>query len=778
MKSLYTPIPEFIYEAIVTEVFYKTGTCTLSPLSPIESDLIHDVPMPNMAGNKNSGIFYGIEIGSRVVAMNTSGDGREFTVIATTLPKSDLFKESFQKNKPRGTPAGTTSYPELAAGRVIIRSGAGTQLCLEETGCAGITTSVGSGLYIKKKRLKTTAYSIFENIASFSEASKSFSGTAHRTSAVQREIFRYKDISELPLLAVNDHTEVAAPVGFFTGSAARKRGYGKKKRNPEISEHKIIINEFSSESMFSGFDDELWKSQDLNKVGFDEFMKKDSKPSRSRDLGNTLYLAPNELIEIIGGNLISIGGKVLDINYRSLSYGNRGNEVPKSISKESLEYARRVSRRGVGYHFQLSTSTKKDDPSTSLSNFVFDIDKEGILKVNIPKSSDTGNIPFASSTSYLTNSAEPSTEYANPSSKELIPVTLRDESGNIVFPKNVPQDSIYRETGVRYSNTDDNPYFPSQFGATKEVVRVNQTKYHNMYSIAERLLANRIVGINIPEVFVESSGFVSELAIGKPFEIPKPDTSNDGSESSSSSYPIYMSTIFVEPAEAAIDPGGDTTVAGKYYPAAEHTGEGLNEINKPLSNSFKLFDTGNELGVNTQDKYGRTRNKAGGISALMNFEGSIAASVGSDNIDNKSLIMDTEGSVLAWLGKDMNNRSFVMQTDGEVLINIGGSYSGENSEMNIGRLDLRVNLTDKGAVSSEYSDPSDEEDDDVSNPKAKSDFIISISENGIIVAGMIPTIPMILRNSGKILIESTEDKVIIKGTEVKLVETKGKSTKD
>ena len=118
------------------------------------------------------------------------------------------------------------------------------------------------------------------------------------------------------------------------------------------------------------------------------------------------------------------------------------------------------------------------------------------------------------------------------------------------------------------------------------------------------------------------------------------------------------------------------------------------------------------------------------------------------------MTLDTHGGVVAWLGRDNNGRSLSMQTDGSVLVNIGGHNS--DGSFNEGRLDLRVNLTNKGVMS----------DDDLSSPDdidaSDSDFIISISSKGIVVSGMKKNVPMLLNNSGQIVIQS-QSGIILNG---------------
>lgn len=765
-----------IFEAIVVEVSYDFGTCIINPLSANESYNIEDVPLPYIAGSGNTGIFCSVEVGSRVLAMYTSGDGRESTVIAGLLPKTELLQRNFNTAKPLDVPVGTVSYPEMTKNRMVLRGDLGSNMTFFEGGDITFGTVSGAGVYLRKNRNKTSYSTIAEDSLGFTNAGKMVSGSVRRISGVQRNLFPRPDRNEEPIFADSTFATTADSIGFFPGSLPLKRSYGNRRRNPEISEYRHVINEFSTDSMFTGFDDEVERVSNGRRL----FQNSDTL-KRNREVGNTLHLAEYELIEIIGGNVVDINGNILDINYRSLAYGGPRNTVPTQEIDVSYDRARRVSRRGIGWHFQLSTNTKGDDLSSTLSNLVFDIDKEGLIKANIPASSDTGNIPFPSVADFIGDNDQVVVSYSNPSRTEPVPVTLRDSAGEIVFPGKNSQGVPVRFTGVRFSNSDENPYFPSgdDLGLA-DPVRINPTKYHNMYAAAERLIANTIRIVNVPSDFVTDNGFIQAIPVGQPFEIPVPEDLSQAENSedpttldvlgrgSDPLFPTFMSTIAVDPGPPAIYPGGDTIVAGILYPD--------DDANPPFSNSFISSISDGEIGATIADSEGEPRAQIGGKSANLSFAGSIEMSVGADNFDRKSMLFDTEGGVVSWLGKDRNNRSMIMQTDGEVLFNIGGTYSGETAEdatMNIGRLEIRVNVTDKGFVTSQFA--RGETLEDGGNPRAESDYIISISENGLVIAGMKANTPMIIRNNGSLLVESTESDVILKGTQVKIVESKGKS---
>ena len=141
MNELYTEFPPFIYEALITKINPEDATCTISCLSPGLEDQVNNVPLPNHIGAGNSGLFHGLEVGSRVVVANTSGKGSEYSVIIATMPKESLFKKNFRRGKkPRNVPAGAIPYPDMANGKMVIRGGQGNALELHETGESNLLT--------------------------------------------------------------------------------------------------------------------------------------------------------------------------------------------------------------------------------------------------------------------------------------------------------------------------------------------------------------------------------------------------------------------------------------------------------------------------------------------------------------------------------------------------------------------------------------------------------------------------------------------------------------
>jgi hypothetical protein len=120
-----------------------------------------------------------------------------------------------------------------------------------------------------------------------------------------------------------------------------------------------------------------------------------------------------------------------------------------------------------------------------------------------------------------------------------------------------------------------------------------------------------------------------------------------------------------------------------------------------------------------------------------------------------------------WLGRDKNNRSMIFQSDGDVLVNVGGSYNQSNNPaidptFNSGRFDLRVNVVDKGFWDSDGNGKKE--------APFSSDYLISISEKGLVISGMKAGAPMVIRNDGPVMMESASDKLILKGLQVEIIE--------
>lgn len=758
----------FFREGIISDIDPSGLTCSVHYGDIRSGESSSNVSMPNIAGAGNAGLIINLMKGTRVIVAYLADRSRDIVVIIAVLPSflqrdseyNQLSSDLIDKNN------GTLAYPRtLKPGDSYLSAHNGPSLLLKNDNSFHLSSKNGHGIFLVPNR-EANSHNMFHLANNHSIEG---SGGKLHWGRVKRSIQNvgWNNSNEF-YTDINRDAELRE-VGFWPAESVAKLSTPMGKRNPALSEYRMIISEFATEFGFSGIDKEV------SKIGSQrDAISRNPSMQRDREPGNILKLSEGELIEIVGGNLIDINGLALDINYSPVTYSM---VVPTNDVEAKIEEAKLKSRRGIGYHFKLSTNIKSDDVSTSAKDFVFDIDKEGLLKVNIPKSSTTGNIPYVTDVNFQAKRAGRIHDITsqNESYTEKIPVHTRDRNGNPTF---TPL-SISRETGVRFINTDDT-YFPITDTSGKTTIRVNTTKHHNIYAAAERLIANQITNIQAPFAFAKEK----DLTIaGIGFTIPDVPTNKDdyslnsafevaldgkeGDNNPTDIRNLFYSAVQVAAGKPAIATGGNTVVAGRSFQN--------DDSSQPIiSNYFTSeLDSG---AVSTAIAGGTFTNVIphGGVSANINLEGSLEMSVGADNADAKSIVLDTAGALIAWLGKDKNGRSMVLQSDGDVLINVGGSYPkpakpDDSPIMNTGRFDLRVNVTDKGFYDSDGNRKKDQAGHTDDKPNS-SDYIISISEHGLVIAGMKSGAPMIIRNDGPLVLESASDKVTIKGMSVETVE--------
>ena len=713
-------------------------------------------------GNYDSGLFQSPNVGDRVLCGRVHPGRSGITQAIKLIPVAN--KEISTREIPAADdlPAASSSYPirNLKPGDVRLVGYGGGEVSLTGTATSGrvfIGNVFKSGIHINTEGTESVVSTMGHSIQNVSDGGKVYVGPVIRTPQ-NSNIRTSQNRIRHDLAAYSSNTD-GIQRGIWNKIKANEIYINSNIRNPSISEYRMVVNEISEKAAYQGFDLENQKAQNRVKQQFSS-----DKELRFLDPRNTLYLGPHQLVEVLAGNIVSYRGDVLDLNYGVIVLGNAGAPNLSGIKEINYEQDRLKSRRGIGYHFQLSTNSKSESINNSNQNLIFSADKEGTLKINIPRNNNSGNIPYPTSAKFYTKSGGVFSKPLYPSKTEKIPVTLRSKDNKVVFPSAFTaesefegnKESLTRSTGVRFSNHDS--YFNNFGESLQEEVRVNFTGHHNMYAAAEMLIANTINKVNIPFNNVDTTYIVRGIQGDSPFELPIKSPNDDGTLCDEIK---YMSTVGVSPSAPAIDPGGKTVVAGtSYLETVDDNGE---LINYPYSNSFAVTNNDGELvAVNVDDK-SNPQKAPGGKSANINFEGAIDVSVGKDNYDSKSIVLDTAGSLIAWFGKDRNNRSMIVQTDGDVLLNIGGT---NGDSFNKGRFDLRVNVTNKGFLGDDSVGTANNTISDTPDggPMA-SDYIISISENGLVIAGMNPGTPMIIRNDGDFMLESTS-KLILSGTKV------------
>jgi hypothetical protein len=757
------------YEVEVLEVDDVTGEIIVADNFSLEDKLRTTLP-PLYGGSDGSGLFMKPSAGDRLLCVRVKNGRDSMTLPIRLLSIKNKYKSSSSLVNSGDIPPGYRNYPisNLKSGDVALTSRSGADLYLTGTANSSdifLGNSAKHGIHVNKTSADTTSTILSRYIQVLSSASKTFSGTVVRTEPGTDQLSA-KSVINNEIVAYDKNSD-GKKLAFYTGADPSPFKNNGILRNPELSHTRTVINEFSEIYNWKGFDKEYDLTDSTGTVEL-----KTTRELRSVNPRNSLYLGPFQLIEVLAGNIVTSRGSVLDINYSIVKPGDSTGKHKKKVPEIDYEEDRLISRRGLGYHFQLSTNSKSNTIPTTDKNFIFSLDKEGVLKVNVPKSSNTGNVPYPTSAVLYTDSGGVISRPISYGSdipenikngSEKVPVLLKDSDGNVILPnpnllinrvfsgsnREQAEEALTRPVGIRFS--DDSSYF-ANLGTNQvdgNTLRVQFTKHHNMYAAAEAIIANRIEKINVPFTNAPTEFISSGNITGKAFELISKTLKPSGEDPNDIK---YMSTVSVSPGLPAIETGGKTVVAGTS--SIQNTDSLGRPTSVPFSNDFKVSGSGSDLTTGNFNKNGEKRLDPGGKSASVNLEGSAEISVGKDNYDQKSIVLDTAGSIISWLGKDRNGRSLVVQTDGEVLLNVGG-YSGNS--FNTGRFDLRVNVTDKGFLG--------ETGDQGTESGHASDYIISISENGLVIAGMNPGAPMIIRNDGNLCLESSA-KLILSGNSV------------
>ena len=175
--------------------------------------------------------------------------------------------------------------------------------------------------------------------------------------------------------------------------------------------------------------------------------------------------APNHLIETIQGTAVDIFGNIVDLNRNPLPIG-KTNLLSLSNNTNKADAFARIReqlRKSIAYHFEInvrkgeviSTSnpaqssappdvTLNTDYARERSRFIFDIDKEGQFKLNIPSSSEVGNIPLLTrqeNYSVLLASQDPSSD--------------PDDFINNIDNQDIYLENFAGKSSIKLSSTDD-----------------------------------------------------------------------------------------------------------------------------------------------------------------------------------------------------------------------------------------------------------------------------------------------------------------------------------
>jgi hypothetical protein len=338
-----------------------------------------DVPVPH-ALFYNNGLFIGTrpKVGTPIVISQGSG-GQHY------------FVSFLSENVPL--------VPKLNDGELLISSNEGTKITLNTSNDIHIG-GLSNRVHINTQSNLITTNFYHEN--HFTLAARRVEGT------VKRDIRPNTNFDQNSKLENDSYDNKLYVIGLDPKVTANAIVAGSSK-NPAFVENREIVYEFQP---ISGVGDELSEAllYGNTKPPATPFTFPNRRASRADTLSLSL-VAPNFLMETIKGTVVDIFGNILDINRYPIPIGQDQNTLRATSTDKvaSFNLIKALERKSLAYHFELNA--RKDlaaqsgqgvlpdvnsnaDYARSRSRFFIDIDKEGQFKLNVPASSEVGNVPL------------------------------------------------------------------------------------------------------------------------------------------------------------------------------------------------------------------------------------------------------------------------------------------------------------------------------------------------------------------------------------------------
>jgi hypothetical protein len=547
--------------------------------SPIGQAQIVPAQLPISYFSSGGGFIGGKPAGGTPVLVAQAEGGANYFIV------SFLAQDPSAKNTTTPT---QIILPSLTDDQIIIQANTNESIILDDN---GITIGDYNDSFVFDTN-RGVLINTFNNNYTLSEAGRMVEGTVGRDrvpSTIFSKSLRATDAS---------YDDVLKEVGMDPIATTSLSNAGSSVRNPARIEKHETVFEYEQTAYVRSNDQELQaynpNSQSNVSSTLPYFINR--REGRADALSLSL-VSPNYLMESIKGTVIDIFGNIVDINRSVIPIGTNAElsvaNIKSTANQDTFhnvyEQIKRFERKSLAYHFEVNARKETNGSGVpdvnNLNNYArlrsrfhFDIDKEGQFKLNVPASSEQGNIPLL-------------TRYENYSTVNLDPATK--DPNALLF--NSDNTDILIES---FTNASPISLIDDLGGSSGPIDRITSaniglgTAYHN---IAQTCITFQTGTEYVPPEYVPITSLANGLISPLPY--------------------VVSSTI---------------TTAG------------------PNANG-------------------------GGRSGQMNFDGSIEINIGANTIDRQSLWLDTQGGIVAAVGRDLQNISLAGKFDGQVLLEIGGS---------------------------------------------------------------------------------------------------------
>ena len=352
----------------------------------------------------------------------------------------------------------------------------------------------------------------FANEYSFTYAHRQIIGTILRD--IKENSLRNSEGSILDDRNFNDNLWIVGMDPVISTTPVSSTG---TPRNLPLTEHRRVIYEFENVSNEQNFEADNLESSKLD-PSFRKVRNSNIQRPENRAVSFNLSLYyPNHLFEEIIGTGVDTFGNIIDLNRAIIPVGQGDlSLVDNADTEDAFIRIRNAHRKAIAYHFELNSrkengATQKvirgedglPDPEASddsllgiyepispkdvdnyardRSRFFIDVDKEGQFKINVPMSSEIGNVPLH--TRYVNSSILAFAEDEIQTPNDFF---LEDE-GVDIYLENYTNNSS--DEGIALNGLEGQVGPIDRFTGTP--IKLNMV-YHNILDIGSQFLKQRI----------------------------------------------------------------------------------------------------------------------------------------------------------------------------------------------------------------------------------------------------------------------------------------------
>ena len=300
------------------------------------------------------------------------------------------------------------TIPNLEDGELFIQASDDSKIILSTDSTLNIGGDVTQiHLNSTSRKFNNKFQKTYSNEFTFTEGFREIAGM------VKREVMIDGATPSYQKLTSETYDNALTPIGLDPQSTSIITANSPNK-NPPFIEKKEIIYEFAYSANVADdiTESSIYSSTQQQQTPKAQYTLPNRRDSKTDGFSLSL-VAPNFLMETIKGTGVDIFGNILDLNRTPLlGYGIQNQNSSLSLNSQSDKDTaflniKAIERRSLAYHFEINA--RKDlmaqngqevlpninssaNYATSRSRFFFDVDKEGQLKLNVPASSETGNI--------------------------------------------------------------------------------------------------------------------------------------------------------------------------------------------------------------------------------------------------------------------------------------------------------------------------------------------------------------------------------------------------